>query len=91
MQRRVVCAAIRAEDGTLVLGIRHYSKDMHESINNRVDGWKFHHRLNDDQGFVDQDGNYMTRKEAYTVAFYANQIINFAACSACELYSEGLY
>lgn len=27
-ERRVVCAAIRAADGELLLGIRHYSKDM---------------------------------------------------------------
>lgn len=90
-KRRVVCSAIRAEDGTILTGIRHYSKDMHESINNRVDGWKFHHRYDEDQGFVDQYGMYMTRKEAYSVAFYAGQIINEAACGNCELYSEGLY
>lgn len=57
--RRVVCAAIRASDGSLLLGIRHYSRDMHEQIDRRYlsDGWKFCNRLDEDQGFVDQHGS----------------------------------
>lgn len=63
--RKVICAAIRAADGELLLGIRHYSRDMHNQIRHRVDGGKFEHRLDEDQGFVDQYGVYMTREEAY--------------------------
>lgn len=93
--RRVVCAAIRAADGTLLLGIRHYSRDMRDQINARRDGKKFHHRLDEDQGFVDQHGVWMGREEAYNVARDAGQITNFDACGVGlegpKLYSEGLY
>lgn len=90
-QRRVVCAAIRASDGSLLLGIRHYSSDMHEQIRRRDDGPIFMHRTGDDQGFVDQYGVYMTRTEAYMVALLAAQIVHPDACPGQLLYSEGLY
>lgn len=94
-KRYVVCAAIRAADGEILLGIRHYSRDMHRQIEARGDGVKFHHRLDDDQGFVDQHGKYMDRYEAYSVAEAAGQIRNKDACGlgieGMKLYSEGLY
>lgn len=93
--RRVVCAAIRAADGSLLLGIRHYSKDMHEQIRARTDGSKFKHRLDEDQGFVDQRGIFMSREEAFNVASRAGQVINPGSCgiglTGPKLYSEGLY
>lgn len=92
MQRRVVCAAIRAEDGDVLLGVRHYSTDMLAQIHARRDGAKFCHRGGEDQGFVDQHGKYMTREEAYYVAGAADQIIDLDACSGQpKLYSEALY
>jgi hypothetical protein len=94
-QRRVVCAAIRAADGDLLLGIRHYSADMHAQIEQRMDGQKFTHRHDQDQGFVDQHGRYLTREEAYAVAAMAGQITRPHACGngldGPKLYSEGLY
>jgi hypothetical protein len=91
--RRVVCAAIRAADGDLMLGVRHYSVDMHAQMHARRDGAKFAHRHGEDQGFVDQLGAYMTRSEAFTVARAAEQIVNWDACDIAgwRLYSEGLY
>lgn len=93
--RRVVCAAIRAADGTLLLGVRHYSRDMHEQIAARRDGEKFKHRHDEDQGFADQRGVYMTREEAYRVAYEQGQIWDWRACcnglEGRKLYSEGLY
>lgn len=93
--RRVVCAAIRAADGSVLLGIRHYSADMHAQIEARHDGEKFKHRLDEDQGFVDQHGVFMDRREAYRVAQIAQQIFRPAACGdgldGPRLYSEGLY
>lgn len=95
MKRRVVCSAIRAADGTLLLGIRHYSRDMHEQIAKRKDGEKFKHRLDEDQGFVDQWGKFMTREEAYRIAELSGQIIRPGHCgeglNGLKLYSEGLY
>ena len=90
-----MCAAIRADDGELVLGIRHYSEDMHRQIEHRLDGWKFLHRLDDNQGFVDQHGVYMDRREAFLVAEAAGQIVYPEGCGSGlegkRLYSEGLY
>lgn len=92
---RVVCAAIRAADGEVLLGIRHYSRDMREQIERRTDGAKFTHRHDEDQGFVDQFGNYMTREQAHRLALQNGQIIHPEACGqgldGPKLYSEGLY
>ncbi len=95
-QRRVVCAAIRAADGDVLLGIRHYSADMHRQIEARRDGAKFKQRMDEDQGFVDQRGGFMTREEAYAVADEAGQVWDWRACGNAldggrKLYSEGLY
>lgn len=93
MNRRVVCAAIRADDGSLLIGIRHYSGDMHSQMMARTDsGEKFRDRYGDDQGFVDQFGNYMTREQAYKLAEANGQIIRPEGCPCkTRLYSEGLY
>ncbi len=95
MTRRVVCAAIRAADGDLLLGIRHYSPDMRAQIESRQDGHKFRCRHDEDQGFVDQHGVWMSREEAYQVARAAGQIVRPEACGdglyGQKLYSEGLY
>lgn len=94
-QRRVVCAAIRAADGDLLLGIRHYSPDMRRQIEQRMDGHKFKHRHDEDQGFVDQWGQWMSRIEAFEVAKANGQLYDPGACGVGldgpRLYSEGLY
>lgn len=90
-QRLVVCAALRAEDGDILLGIRHYSPDMHRNIEARAYGEKFLRLSDENQGFVDQWGKYMSREEAYTVALEAGQIRYQYACSHGRLYSEALY
>ncbi len=92
-QRRVVCAAIRAANGDLMLGIRHYDVAMHRQMGqmSKEEAARFAHRSGDDQGFVDQFGAYMTRGEAYRIASDARQILNDDACYGGQLYSEGLY
>lgn len=93
--RRVVCAAIRNAQEHVLLGVRHYSADMHTQINLRSDGASFRHRRHEDQGFVDQYGVYMSREEAYKVADAAGQIRYPEACGrgldGPKLNSEGLY
>ena len=92
---RIVCAAIRCPDGDLLLGIRHYSRDMAIQIERRFDGRKFDNRLDECQGFVDQRGNWHSREDAYKIALVANQIIHPEKCgnglNGPKLYSEGLY
>jgi hypothetical protein len=93
-QRRVVCAALRATDGDVLIGIRHYSKDMTKMIERNL-MVKFCHLHDKNQGFVDQYGEYMSREEAYIVALDAGQILYPEACqegtNGMKLYSEGLY
>ena len=94
--RRIVCAAIRASDGELLLGIRHYSKDMHRQIEQRMDGTKFKHRLDEDQGFVDQYGEWVSRSEAHEIARANGQIfrpdgVGRELDGTYKLYSEALY
>lgn len=93
--RRVVCAAIRAADGEVLLGIRHYDRGMHRQIHCRMDGLKFIHRHDEDQGFVDQYGVFMIREEAFEVALKAGQLLYPDRCGqgldGMKLYSEGLY
>lgn len=95
MTRRIVCAALRAADGRLLLGIRHYSRDMHEQLAHRDDRNRFQHLHDPNQGFVDQFGAYLTREEAYVVAEAAGQIWrsegNGRGLDGPMLYSEGLY
>ena len=94
-KRRVVCACIRAADGELLLGIRHYSRDMRRQIDSRPDGNKFKLRFGEDQGFVDQHGKFLSRTEAYQIAVDTERLTFPEACEdgpdGPKLYSEGLY
>jgi hypothetical protein len=85
----VVCAANRFPDGTVILGARHYDSLMREAIAARglVPG-------EDEQGFIDQKGRFLTRREAWKVAQVAGQIrrrVGGDHLDGGTLYSEGLY
>lgn len=94
---RIVCAALRAEDGDVLVGIRHYSPDMVKQINSRTDGDKFRNLYGKAQGFVDQHGTYYDRFEAWKIAQSQNQISRTGSFNwsekdlAYKLYSENLY
>ena len=85
--RRVVCAAIRAKDGTFIVGVRHDSLDMSTQIALRKDGPKFADWISPIHGFVDQYGDFLGPYEAYEVAVAAGQI----KPKPNQLYSEDLY
>lgn len=97
LQRRIVCAANRFKlktGGYLVIpGSRHYSKDMAEVIDQVRDKVVNDHVHGDDQGFIDQWGEYFTREEALVIATHAGQINKVRPKSgpADELFSEDLY
>lgn len=85
--RRVVCAAVLFEDGSLIIGPRHFDKTMHDQISSRcLRGTDMDH----EQGFIDQHGVFMDRKEAYIVATMANQLIR-PAFQPDILFSENMY
>lgn len=86
-QRRVVCAAVRFEDGDMLVGPRHFDKVMREQADRRegaeVEAYT--------QGFIDQHGVFMTREEALDVALKAGQRIFRCGGDESKLYSENLY
>lgn len=88
---RIVCAAVRAADGDLILGVRHYDEGMHAQIKQQKNPEKFYHRGDEDQGFIDNRGFFQSREEAFTIAFKAGQIMSMMSCPSSRLYSEGLY
>ena len=96
-QRRIVCAANRfklKDGGELVIpGTRHYSKDMALVLDQMRDKVVSEQVYGDDQGFLDQWGNYFTRKEALIIATHAGQINTRRVKSgpADTLFSEDLY
>jgi hypothetical protein len=86
--RRIVCAANRYL-GKVVLGARHFDERMVEQI--RDLGLKGREC---EQGFIDQYGVFMTRKQAWPVALVAGQIIRRVGGDDADggtLYSENLY
>lgn len=86
--RRVVCAAIKFENGVIVVGPRHFDLTMHDQIRARgMSKTPMEHQ----QGFIDQHGAFMGREEAYNVAANANQPLIRPAFHPGVLFSENLY
>lgn len=93
----IVCAANRNQFGEIVLGARHFDVRMHAAINvlRQLDAankiapvayiWE--------QGFINQFGEFLDRKDAMIVATAANQVNKHDdRCPVgTELYSENLY
>lgn len=91
--RRVVCAAVFLPEIDLIIpGVRHYDTLMHnlsESIPEVNDNPQ-----KEIQGFVDNQGKFMDRQEAWKVACSAGQVINRVGGDDRKggtLYSENLY
>lgn len=91
VQRRIVCAANRYKD-YILLGPRHWS-DMMYMASSVVDQDLLHEyagELYEEQGFIDQFGNYLTREEAWVIAMAAGQVIHDIGPTG-TLFSEHLY
>lgn len=97
LQRRIVCAANRFElksgETLVVPGVRHYSPDMAKVLDQFREKLVSEQVYGDNQGFVDQWGNYFTRKEALIIATHSGQINrwNEKTFPKDELFSEDLY
>lgn len=91
-QQRIVCAAIKRRGSSLmILGIRHWDRFMHDAAmaykNIPMDDWT-------EQGFVDNQNQFLNRLEAWKVAEAAGQIISRVGGDTTNggtLYSENLY
>lgn len=93
-QRRVVCAAHRHPfNGTVAVGPRHFHPLIRSQIaafagtdESEHQAWRI-----SDQGFIDQWGTFMGRREAFIVAQAAGQILYGPHLSGGELDSSDLY
>lgn len=94
--RFVVCAACRYGD-LVIAGVRHYDMVMHSQLKYIKEDKLFDFEVagKAEQGFLDQFGVFMDRKEAYEVALAAGQINNrtekTGSPSSKILFSEDLY
>lgn len=89
-KQRVVCAAIQFPDGQIFTGVRHFSPDM--VIVMRLSGYQPAQDFKEEQGFVDQWGNFLTREEAFEIAVRQGQHTDkFNRTESVPLYSEDLY
>ena len=86
--RYIVCAAIRHKaGGGIICGPRHFDSIMGNQIrNNAYKGWS-----DAEQGFVDQYGTFIDRKEALIIAKKKNQVVRKVGGDSEELFSENLY
>jgi len=88
---RVVCAANRNHLGLVVCSVRHYDPLMHKVI----DGLKgFTSQRFDEQGFINVNGVFLSRTEAWTAAMENNQVVHRCGGDTADggtLYSENLY
>lgn len=96
---RIVCAANRLSDGTLLVGARHWDELMGTQLRvwlkakgmTEEDWISREGRLEEEQGFVDQFGTFHSRTAAYQIAETQGQIIRSIGYEGTELYSEHLY
>jgi hypothetical protein len=92
--RKIVCAANMFEDGTIIIGVRHWDLFMHKQADAYgLNGYEEHV-----QGFIDQFGDFWDREEALNIIKASGQQIDpernshHKTVGECvELYSEGLY
>lgn len=91
MQRVIVCAAMRdRKTGNVVCSVRHWDKLTHWLFDSSEEAREF----DDEQGFVDNKYNFLTRQEAWKVAEAAGQIKRRCGGDTADggtLYSENLY
>lgn len=86
MTRRVVCAALRHRDGRVLAGVRHFCPVMQPWF--MLDPWQ--DWADAEQGFIDNQYQFVTREEAWKIAEAAGQILPNAPHRGL-LFSEDLY
>ena len=92
MERRIVCAAMRdRKTGVVVASVRHWDEICNMYFNGDEEKIM---AFDDEQGFLDNRYNFLTREEAWHIALAANQIIRRVGGDEAKggrLYSENLY
>lgn len=104
---RVVCAANRytvlipetGDEYFVVTGARHYDTWMHQQID-AIDEYFWSCKKTEEQGFIDNRGNFLSREDAWVLAKQNNQILRRVGGDEFtdedgtihnRLYSENLY
>lgn len=82
--KRIVCAAVKFTNGTVILGARHYDKSMVDVI------LKLPEMKESEQGFIDQYGNFYNREDSLKIATTAEQLRRKTG-NKHQLFSEDLY
>lgn len=90
-EHRIVCAAMRCKKtGKIIASVRHWDEICNQAFPNEEAILEF----DDEQGFLDNRYQFLTREEAWKVALAANQIIRRVGgddAKGGRLYSENLY
>ncbi len=94
-QPRIVCAAVKSQDGVIVASPRHMDQIARNTIRELV-GCESVRQWSEgsEQGFLDQFGTYYNRTEAWKIAEAAGQILRRCGGDTANggtLYSENLY
>lgn len=88
-EQRVVCAALKSKvTGRIICGARHFDKIMLSQITHSGGRAEWNEA---EQGFIDQFGAFLSRKEAFEIANNAGQILRRCGGDKGVLYSENLY
>jgi len=82
----IVCAANKLASGLIVCGARHHDPIMNAQIKAAGDT-----HIGETQGFIDQYGRFMNRKDAYRIAEESGQIVRSIGYETNKLFSEHLY
>ena len=89
-KRKIIAAANRLSDtGVLLVGARHWDMVMHRQYEAIKGAGCPCHSANEEQGFIDQFGQFLNRKEAYEIAHKNEQ--ELVGEDWGELFSENLY
>lgn len=91
-EHRIVCAAMRCrKTGKIIASVRHWDDICNQYFDGDTDKIL---EFDDEQGFLDNRYNFLTRQEAWVVANNANQVIRRCGGDTSKggtLYSENLY
>ena len=87
----IVCAACKVGD-IIFAGARHWDSVMHTQLKALEDAGVTDFSCEEEQGFIDQFGNFYDRREAFELCHLNHQEVDTESNgSVQELYSEGLY
>ena len=89
MTSHIVCAALRdRESGLVVCGPRHYDEIMTRLMSASIETARWD---DPEMGFVDADGEFYSRAEAWEIAKEHGQIIHPSPSDSGSLQSTHLY